>query len=143
MIDIRSYEVESDEYLQELSLRDLVLRQPLGLKLSDIDTLGDSEQIHYGAFDRDLLVGCVQLKLDPKNNAQITQMAVRSSHRKLGIGRSLVRQAESRCWAEKYNLIRLNARAYAMGFYEKLGYKICSEKFMLVGIPHFQMEKSR
>jgi predicted GNAT family N-acyltransferase len=35
----------------------------------------------------------------------------------------------------------LHSRHYAAGFYEKLGYSICSEVFQEVGMDHFAMEK--
>ena len=37
--------------------------------------------------------------------------------------------------------IILHARHYAIGFYQKLGYSICSEPFEEVGIEHRVMQK--
>ncbi len=37
--------------------------------------------------------------------------------------------------------IYIEAQCYATGFYEKEGFKICSEEFLEDGIPHVQMEK--
>ncbi|MFN5761282.1 MAG: GNAT family N-acetyltransferase, partial [Sphingobacteriales bacterium] len=34
------------------------------------------------------------------------------------------------------------ARQSALGFYEKLGYQVCSAEFQEVSIPHFEMKKS-
>ena len=38
--------------------------------------------------------------------------------------------------------IRLHSQEQAVGFYEKLGFRICSERFMEEGVPHFEMELS-
>ncbi|MFB1081342.1 GNAT family N-acetyltransferase [Jeotgalibacillus sp. JSM ZJ347] len=35
----------------------------------------------------------------------------------------------------------LNAQTHALGFYEKLGYRVISDEFMDAGIPHFTMQK--
>lgn len=36
--------------------------------------------------------------------------------------------------------IYIEAQTYATGFYEREGFKICSEEFLIDGIPHVQME---
>lgn len=36
--------------------------------------------------------------------------------------------------------IYLEAQCYAVGFYEREGFKICSGEFLEDGIPHVQME---
>ena len=35
--------------------------------------------------------------------------------------------------------IEIEAQCYATGFYEKVGFQVCSEQFMLDGIPHQRM----
>ncbi len=37
--------------------------------------------------------------------------------------------------------IYIEAQCYATGYYEREGFKICSEEFLEDGIPHVQMEK--
>lgn len=37
--------------------------------------------------------------------------------------------------------IYLEAQVYAIGFYEKFGFKVCSHEFLEDGIPHVQMRK--
>ena len=43
---------------------------------------------------------------------------------------------------EKYNpkKIYIEAQCYATGYYEKEGFRICSDEFLEDGIPHVQME---
>ena len=36
--------------------------------------------------------------------------------------------------------IRLNSQSYAVGFYEKSGFKTVSEEFLIENIPHYTME---
>jgi predicted GNAT family N-acyltransferase len=35
----------------------------------------------------------------------------------------------------------MNARKNALGFYDKLGYKVVGDEFLEVTLPHFTMEK--
>ena len=40
----------------------------------------------------------------------------------------------------KAKKIYIEAQKYAIGFYEREGFKVCSEYFLEDGIPHVQME---
>ena len=37
-------------------------------------------------------------------------------------------------------IIRIEAQSYAIGFYEKSGFKVISDEFLMDGIPHVRME---
>jgi predicted GNAT family N-acyltransferase len=68
-------------------------------------------------------------------------MAVANSLQKNGVGKGLIQFAEQFALQKNVNKIEMNARKYAVGFYEKLGYNIIENEFLEVGIPHFKMEK--
>jgi ribosomal protein S18 acetylase RimI-like enzyme len=40
-----------------------------------------------------------------------------------------------------FKIVRMHARANAIGFYEKVGYKVRGEQFIEITIPHYVMEK--
>ena len=40
----------------------------------------------------------------------------------------------------KYKIIKLNSQSYAVGFYEKCGFKAVSNEFLEEGISHITME---
>lgn len=58
-----------------------------------------------------------------------------------GLGGKLLR-AGIECIKEKYypRKIFIEAQCYAVGYYEREGFQICSEEFLEDGIPHVQME---
>jgi predicted GNAT family N-acyltransferase len=143
VIRIREYRPDTEEYAQELRLREAVLRTPLGIPLSRRDTANDTERLHIGAFDREKLVGLVLLWPREGQEIQILQMAVAEGYRGQGVGTKLMAVAESRCWSLDAQRITLNARAPVVGFYEKRGFRRCSDEFSSVGIPHVQMELRR
>ena len=142
MITFREYEINSREYDMELSLRSRILREPLGLELSDADVSLDHRKRHIGAFNSDSLVGSVEIEQLDEFNFHFSQMAVSVSYQGRGIGSNLIKYAEAICASVGAKSIRLKARGYAVGFYESCGYAVCSDVFELVGIPHFLMEKS-
>ena len=69
-------------------------------------------------------------------------MAVFSGLQGKGIGKVLLQFAENIARDRGYKKIIMHARKTAVGFYEKLGYKITSPEFEEVTIPHYVMEKS-
>lgn len=59
----------------------------------------------------------------------------------IGLGGKLLK-AGIECIKNKYcpRKIFIEAQCYAIGYYEKEGFQICSEEFLEDGIPHIQME---
>lgn len=123
-------------------LRDLVLRQPLGLSLYEEDTSGDREDEIFVLKQEEKPIACLMLKPVENGVYKLRQMAVIEEYQGKGWGKLLVETAEKWLKEEKNtSVVRLHARAYATTFYKKLGYSISGEPFSEVGIPHFFMEK--
>jgi ribosomal protein S18 acetylase RimI-like enzyme len=68
-------------------------------------------------------------------------MAVTSGLQGKGIGRVLLNFAENVARDKGYRKMTMHARKNALGFYEKLGYKVVGDEFIEVTLPHFAMEK--
>ncbi len=138
---IFQYKWGTPQYAQSIALRTDILRKPLGLVFEIKDILEEIKSLHFGFFDECYsILACLYLK--PLNNFMLLkQMAVKDTVQGKGIGRALILEAESVVLMLGYKQIQLHARETAIGFYEKLGYKIISEKFEEIGITHFKMEK--
>lgn len=131
----------TNEYRLMVSLRDELLRRPLGLSFRAEDLDGEKEDILIGAFEEEKLLGCCLLtEVDPKT-VRLRQMAVRNNLQGKGIGDSIIRFAETLAYDKGYRKITMHARATAIGFYERCGYRTCSDEFMEVTLPHKVMEK--
>ena len=105
--------------------------------------------IHLGAFDHDTLIGVCTILDNPKDgrfkipNGQIRGMAVLSSIQNNGIGRLLVEAAERHAKSRGFEVLWMNARKGASGFYLKMGYRIEGSAFMVpIFGPHYRMKKS-
>jgi len=131
----------SSDYSKMVSLRQLLLRKPLGLTLNDNELTAEKNDILIGCFDDDKLEGCCLLTETDAGVLRLRQMAVISGLQGKGIGRALLQFAENIARDMGYKKITMHARKTATGFYEKLGYKVTSEEFEEISIPHYFMEK--
>lgn len=131
----------SKEYLQMIKLRNEILRRPLGLSYSEEELTREKDDILIGAFDDDeMLACCILTKVDGKT-LRLRQMAVQNNLQGKGIGASLMHFAELVARDKGFHKLIMHARNTAVGFYEKLGYKVVGNEFIEVTIPHNVMEK--
>ncbi|MFC4231296.1 GNAT family N-acetyltransferase [Parasediminibacterium paludis] len=130
------------EYQQMIDLRMQILRAPLGLTFSKEDLDKEKDDILLGCFDEEHLEACCILtEIEPADTVKLRQMAVLDGLQGKGIGRALMNFAEKVARDAGYNKLTMHARKTAVGFYEKLGYNICSDEFEEVTVPHYTMEK--
>ena len=136
-------DVPSKNYYDERSLRDRLLRQPLGLQLTTSDTEHDHEHIHIGAFLQTKLIGCVIAApvANTTGTFRIRQMAVQENIQGKGVGRGLILKAEQAIQNTQGQHVILDARVSAQGFYLSLGYQLIGDEFIHNTIPHILMEK--
>ena len=131
----------SKEYRQMVDLRYHILRKPLSLGFTDEELAAEKDDILLGCFEDDNLEACCMLtKTEPKT-VRLRQMAVSSGLQGKGIGRVLMVFAENIARDHGFKRLTMHARKSAVGFYEKNGYKVCSDEFVEVTIPHFVMDK--
>ncbi|TCT15615.1 putative GNAT family N-acyltransferase [Natranaerovirga pectinivora] len=73
--------------------------------------------------------------------AKLERICVLESHRKYGIGRTIVHCLENLAKEKGIKKSKLHGQTHALSFYEKLGYIKASEEFLEEGIPHLVMIK--
>lgn len=130
------------EYNQMIDLRMQILRAPLGLTFSKEDLEKEKDDILLGCFEEEKLEGCCLLTEIEPGTVKLRQMAVLDGLQGKGIGRALMNFAENVARDAGYKKLTMHARKTAVGFYEKLGYSICSDEFEEVTVPHYVMEKA-
>jgi len=129
------------EYAKMVQLRNEILRKPLGLQFSDDELAKEENDILIGAFDDDDILACCMLTKESKEKVRLRQMAVLNNLQGKGIGATMMNFAENVARDRGFQVMSMHARKSAVGFYEKLGYKISSDEFTEVTIPHFEMQK--
>jgi GNAT superfamily N-acetyltransferase len=129
------------EYLQMVKLRDDILRKPLGLSFTAEELETEKDHMLIAAFEEERMLGCCMLIEEQPDAIRLRQMAVLNDLQGKGIGRALMNFAENLARDRGYRIIRMHARINAVGFYEKVGYKVKGDQFLEVTIPHYVMEK--
>ncbi len=141
-VDIREIKHNTEDYNQELELRDQVLRTPLGLSLYNEDLNAEKNDFHIGAYANGHLIGVLILTKQNEKEIKMRQVAVSEQWRSLKVGTELIRYAEQYAKNEGYETMLLHARKTARDFYLKLGYESVGEEFLEINIPHYRMRKS-
>ena len=140
---IKQAETE-DEFKRYYQLRWELLRapwkQPQGSEVDDIE----DQCFHLMAVDdKDKVIGVARLQYNSNTEAQIRYMAVAETSERKGIGRELVNTIEQHAKKSSHQLIILDAREEAVGFYQKSGYKITGKSYLLFDvIQHYRMVKA-
>jgi GNAT superfamily N-acetyltransferase len=138
---LRIIDYDSNEYRQMIKLRDDILRRPLGLGFTDEELADERENMLIGAFEDDDLLGCCMIVEENPTTARLRQMAVLNNLQGKGVGRALMQFAENLARDRGYKVLSMHARKNAIGFYEKVGYKVKGDEFTEITIPHYLMEK--
>ena len=131
----------SKEYKQMIKLRDDILRKPLGLGFDLAEIESEKNNMLIGAFEDEDMLGCCMLVEENPGTVRLRQMAVLNDLQGKGIGRALMNFAENIARDRGFEIISMHARKNAIGFYEKMGYKVCGDEFIEITIPHYVMEK--
>lgn len=96
----------------------------------------DADAIHLLAFGLDgEVVGCARLLHD----GHLGRMAVLPEWRGHGVGTALLEQALALFREQCFEQVVLSAQTHAIGFYERAGFRVCSEIYDDAGIPHRDM----
>ncbi|NUY81691.1 GNAT family N-acetyltransferase [Flavobacterium sp. MAH-1] len=129
-------------------VRHPVLRpgKPMETCRFDGDDLGNTT--HFGLYENGEIAGVASLfrNSHPAFNEfrqfQLRGMAVLEEFQGRSFGQALVDAAEDKARRAAADLIWFNARLIAVGFYEKMGYKITGKPFEIGDIgPHYVMFK--
>jgi predicted GNAT family N-acyltransferase len=129
------------EYQQMVKLRDDILRKPLGLRFTPEELENEKDNLLIGAFEDGNILACCMLVEEKSDVVKLRQMAVLNVVQGKGIGRALMQFAENLARDHGYKILTMHARINAVGFYEKMGYKVKGDEFQEVSIPHYEMQK--
>jgi ribosomal protein S18 acetylase RimI-like enzyme len=132
---------DSPGYHELVRLRDLHLRQPIGLRLRPEDLAGEEAHRHFALVENGIILGGLIANPCGPGSAKLRQMWIHPDLRGQGHGHHLLSGVEARLAGEGVTFFVLHARQNAAGFYEKSGYRAVGDLFTEVGRPHLRMEK--
>jgi len=113
--------------------------QPEGSEADEIE----DQCFHLMAVDdSDIVIAVARLQYNSDSEAQIRYMAVAKKFERQGLGRKLIEAMQRQAKNSSHKIIVLDAREPAVGFYQKLGYKVVEKSYLLFDeIQHYKMEK--
>lgn len=138
---IKQIDHGTKEYQQMVELRNEILRKPLGLSFQPDELDREKEDILIATFEEEKMLGCCLLTKVDNKTTRLRQMAVQNNLQGKGIGATMMNFAENVARDAGFKRIIMHARKTAVGFYEKLGYKVSGKEFVEITIPHVVMEK--
>lgn len=99
----------------------------------------DPESLHVFLMQDGRLEACLRAYVREEGVVQMGRVVTR--HHGRGYGGVLLRAGLEKVREEMHpRQIVLEAQSYAVGFYEREGFRTCSEEFLEDGIPHVQMK---
>lgn len=132
-------ELTTDELYELLRIRSDVFVVEQNCVYQDLD-YDDQKAIHLWLTVEDKVVALARVCPADTHMKEISIGRVISTERGKGYGKQILLHAiEAAIEHFDAKLIDIEAQEYAKGFYEGVGFKQSSEKFMLDGIPHIKM----
>ena len=133
----------ASEWARMLDLRWRVLRQPWNQPRGSEGDALDATAVHRIAVVVDGgVVGTGRLQLNSAEEAQVRYMAVAERWRNRGVGGTILAALEAEAGRLGARRVVLNARAEAIAFYRRHGYRSVAPGALLFGaIPHEVMAK--
>ena len=141
MIRIKEIAFNSSDYKKAVTIREEILRIPLGLSFSKEELEREASDFHIAGYSGETMIGTLVLSSQNDETIRMRQVAVHSDYHKKGIGKQLVEFSENFAVKKGYKKMILHSREDVIPFYTKLGYSVFGDRFESVSLPHFCMER--
>ncbi len=131
------------EWKAYYALRFNVLREPWNQPLGS-EVLADEDQaIHAIAVEDGKVLGVARMHESAEKQGQVRCVATATAAQGKGIGKAIMAYLEEQAKAKSWTEIVLEARENAVPFYQRIGYTIIAESYLLFGeIQHYRMKKA-
>ena len=98
----------------------------------------DQDSEHYLLSIDSMSVGVARVRYI-EDFAKIERVAILKDYQGQGLGEQIMKRILSDLKLSAVASAKLSAQTYAIPFYEKLGFSVCSEEYMDAKIPHRDM----
>jgi N-acetylglutamate synthase-like GNAT family acetyltransferase len=141
-MEIKTPQTDS-EWKAYYALRFNVLREPWNQPLGS-EVLADEDQaIHAIAVEDEEVLGVARMHESSPKQGQVRCVAIATAAQGKGIGKAIMAYLEDQAKTKGWTEIVLEARENAVPFYERIGYTIIAESYLLFGeIQHYRMSKT-
>ena len=139
---------DESELFQALAIREVVFIEEQHVPETVERDAEDARAYHVLAFADGHAIGTgrlVVLSSAPRGETgkwgQIGRMAVLQSHRKNGVGNLLLVELEDEARRRGLTGVLVHSQLYALGFYERHGYRPVGAVFQEAGVDHVEAHK--
>jgi len=141
-MEIKSPQTDA-EWKAYYALRFNVLREPWNQPLGS-EVLADEDQaIHAIAVEDNEVLGVARMHESAEKQGQVRCVATATAAQGKGIGKAIMAYLEDQAKVKGWTEIVLEARENAVPFYQRIGYTIIAESYLLFGeIQHYRMSKT-
>ena len=141
-MEIKSPQTDA-EWKAYYALRFNVLREPWNQPLGS-EVLADEDQaIHAIAVEDNEVLGVARMHESAEKQGQVRCVATATAAQGKGIGKAIMAYLEEQAKTKGWTEIVLEARENAVPFYQRIGYTIIAESYLLFGeIQHYRMKKA-
>lgn len=130
----------SDELQQCITIRRKVFVEGQNVPLQEELDGKDGESEHYLLSIDNQPAGVARVRFI-ENYAKIERVAILDEHQGKGLGKEIMQKILADLQENKtVQIAKLSAQTYAIPFYEKLGFSVCSEEYLDANIPHKDMK---
>jgi N-acetylglutamate synthase-like GNAT family acetyltransferase len=142
LMEIKSPQTDA-EWKAYYALRFNVLREPWNQPLGS-EVLADEDQaIHAIAVEDNVVLGVARMHESAEKQGQVRCVATATAAQGKGIGKAIMAYLEEQAKTKGWTEIVLEARENAVPFYQRIGYTIIAESYLLFGeIQHYRMKKA-
>jgi len=99
---------------------------------------GDAEGMHFGAFIDGLLI-CVASVYLTSGKARLRKFATDTRYQNQGVGSKMLQHIIQSLKSSQTTYFWCDARASALGFYQRFGMHACSERFYKADVAYYKM----
>ena len=132
-------EIKEIKPSETLDLRHRILSPNKSVNL--IILAEDDAGQHFGLFQSEKIVSVISLFVE-NDNAQFRKFATETTEQHKGYGSILLNYVIEESVKNNVTNLWCNARLTALGFYEKFGFEVVSEKWIKNDIEYVKMERT-
>lgn len=108
----------------------------------EFDGLDTSERVYAVIYDGELPVATGRIVIEDEKTIRPTRIATLKEYRKRNLGAKIMKAIEDYGVENGYSHSLVHAEQTALGFYQKLGYTICSDVYYEDGVPCQSLTKA-
>ncbi|MFV0560404.1 MAG: GNAT family N-acetyltransferase [Enterococcus sp.] len=115
-----------------------------GIAIEDeFDQFDSDDTLYVVIYDEHQPVATGRLLEEDAATARFTRIAVLKEYRKHHLGRKIIEALEIKAQELGYQQSIIHSELVAKGFYQKLGYTVCSEVYLEDGVPCITLQKKQ